>query len=53
MNLRELVQQMQPQLLACLQENLRIPSVQGAAEPGAPYGAAVRQSLDHVLAAAS
>lgn len=52
MNLRELVQQMQPQLLACLQENLRIPSVQGAAEPGAPYGAAVRQSLDHVLAAA-
>ena len=52
MNLRELVQQMEPQLLACLQENLRIPSVQGAAEPGAPYGAAVRQSLDHVLAAA-
>ena len=52
MNLKELVQQMEPQLLACLQENLRIPSVQGPAEPGAPYGRAVRQSLDHVLAAA-
>ena len=52
MNLKELVQQMEPQLLACLQENLRIPSVQGPAEPGAPYGRAVRQSLDHVLTAA-
>lgn len=39
-------------LLACLQENLRIPSVQGDAVEGAPYGLDVRRSLDHVLAAA-
>lgn len=40
------------QLLACLQESLRIPSVQGKAQEGAPYGAEVRKCLDHVLAAA-
>ena len=37
------------ELIACLQENLQIPSVQGAAEPDAPYGAEVRRCLDHVL----
>ena len=52
MELKELVQKMEPDLLACLQENLRIPSVQGPALPGAPYGEAVRRSLDHVLDAA-
>lgn len=52
MNLNEYVQKMEPALLACLQENLRIPSVQGPAEEGKPYGDQVRKSLDHVLAAA-
>lgn len=52
MELKELVQNMEPDLLACLQENLRIPSVEGPAQPGAPYGVQVRRSLDHVLEAA-
>jgi len=52
MELNERVLAMQDDLLTCLQENLRIPSVQGESEEGAPYGADVRRSLDHVLAAA-
>ena len=52
MELREYVKQQEPALLKCLQENLRIPSVQGQPEPGKPYGSEVRRSLDHVLAAA-
>ena len=53
MDLNQRVLSMEQELLACLQENLRIPSVQGEAEEGAPYGMEVRRSLDHVLAAAS
>ena len=52
MDLNTLVLTKQGRLLACLQQNLRIPSVQGIPEEGAPYGAAVRESLDHVLKAA-
>ena len=52
MELKECVKKLEPALLRCLQENLRIPSVQGEPEPGAPYGSEVRRSLDHVLAAA-
>ena len=52
MNLKECVKKLEPDLLASLQENLKIPSVQGEPEPGAPYGAHVRESLDHVLATA-
>ncbi len=52
MDLNAHVLSMKHQLLACLQENLQIPSVQEAAEEGAPYGMSVRRSLDHVLAAA-
>ena len=52
MELKECVKKLEPALLQCLQENLRIPSVQGEPEPGAPYGSEVRRSLDHVLAAA-
>ncbi len=52
MTLNERVLAMEADLLACLQENLRIPSVQGPAEADAPYGAEVRSSLHHVLAAA-
>lgn len=52
MDLNERVLAMEEELLACLQENLRIPSVQGEAAEGAPYGIEVRRSLDHVLAAA-
>ena len=52
MTLNDRVLAMQNPLLACLQENLRIPSVEGEPAQGAPYGAEVRQSLDHILAAA-
>lgn len=52
MNLNEYVLSMKNDFLACLQENLQIPSVQGEASEGAPYGIEVRKSLDHVLAAA-
>ena len=52
MELSECVKRQEPALLSCLRENLRIPSVQGEPEEGAPYGREVRRSLDHVLAAA-
>jgi len=52
MDLNSMILSKQGRLLACLQQNLRIPSVEGTPEPGAPYGTAVRQSLDHVLEAA-
>lgn len=52
MILNEYVLATKDSLLACLQENLRIPSVQGEATEGAPYGIEVRKSLDHVLSAA-
>ena len=53
MTLNERVAAMQNDLLACLQENLRIPSVEDAPAEGAPYGTACRESLDHVLKAAA
>ena len=49
MQLCQRVAAMEEKIISCLCENLRIPSVQGEPAPGAPYGAAVRQSLDHVL----
>ena len=52
MNLNEAVLAKKDEMIACLQENLRIPSVQGPAEPDAPYGIEVRRSLEHALAAA-
>lgn len=52
MELKSHVSGLREQLLVCLQENIQIPSVQGPAAEGAPYGADVRRSLDHVLAAA-
>lgn len=52
MDLNTLVLSKQGRLLACLQQNLRIPSVEGPAEEGAPYGIYCRKSLDHVLEAA-
>ena len=53
MTLNERVLAMQDDLLACLQENLRIPSVEDVPADGAPYGTACRESLDHVLKAAA
>ena len=52
MDLNSLVLSKQDRLLSCLQENIRIPSVEGTPEEGAPYGIHCRRSLDHVLAAA-
>lgn len=49
MNLNEAVLLQKNAMIAALQQNLRIPSVQGPAKPGAPYGADVRRSLDHAL----
>jgi len=53
MTLNERVSAMQNDLLACLQENLRIPSVEATPAQGAPYGIACRESLDHVLKTAA
>ena len=53
MTLNERVSAMQNDLLACLQENLRIPSVEEPAVDGAPYGIPCRESLDHVLKTAA
>ena len=52
MTLNEAVLARKDEMIAALCENLRIPSVEGPAEPGAPYGADVRRSLDHALNAA-
>ena len=52
MDLNQLVLNKQEDLLTCLQENLRIPSVEGTPEDGAPYGVEVRRSLEHILDAA-
>lgn len=53
MTLNERVLAMQDELLACLQENLRIPSVEDTPAERAPYGIACRESLDHVLKTAA
>ena len=52
MNLNEIVLSKKDELIATLCENIRIPSVEGPAAPGAPYGEDVRRSLDHALKAA-
>lgn len=49
MDLNSLVLSKQDRLLACLQENIRIPSVEGTPEADAPYGIEVRKCLQHVL----
>ena len=49
MNLNSCVEAQKESLIAALRQNLRVPSVQGAPEAGAPYGSAVRESLEHVL----
>ena len=49
MDLTACVNALKPRLISALQENLRIPSVQGEPEAGAPYGRFVRESLDHAL----
>lgn len=52
MTLNDHVIALQDKLITSLQENLRIPSVQGQAQEDAPYGIAVRQALDHALSTA-
>ena len=52
MNLNETVLQKKDEMIRSLQENLRIPSVEGEHTPDAPYGIEVRQSLEHALATA-
>lgn len=49
MELSAYVESQKPHLIAALRQNLRIPSVEAPPEEGAPYGLAVRESLDHVL----
>ena len=53
MTLNERVLAMQNDLLTCLQENLKIPSVEDTPAEGAPYGIACRESLEHVLTTAA
>lgn len=52
MTLNEHVFALKDDLITCLQENLRIPSVQEDACEGAPYGRPVRECLDHFLSSA-
>lgn len=52
MDLNQHVLSLQDQMLSCLQESIRIPSVQGDAAPDAPYGVSVKQCLDHALKSA-
>lgn len=49
MNLNEAVLLHKDQMIRSLQENLKIPSVQGDAAPDAPYGVDVKRSLEHAL----
>ena len=49
MNLNEAVLRYRDQIIESVQENVRIPSVQGEAKPGAPFGEGVRRSLRHAL----
>ena len=48
MTLNEHVLRLQDEMIACLQENIRIPSVQGQATETAPYGVEVKECLEHV-----
>lgn len=47
--LNEKMNQLQPQIIAAVQEAVRIPSVRENAQPGAPYGAGPKAALDHAL----
>lgn len=49
MNLEQAVLNQSEAMIKSLQESLRIPSVQGPAVEGAPYGVEVRRCLDHAL----
>ncbi len=49
MNLNEAVLRYQEDIIRSVQENVRIPSVQGPALPDAPFGIHVRRSLEHAL----
>ena len=49
MNLEQHVLKYRDALITSLQENIRIPSVEGPALPDAPYGEGVRNSLHHAL----
>lgn len=49
MELKQCVLQRKDEMISCLQENLRIPSVQTEALPDTPYGIHVKESLAHVL----
>lgn len=52
MDLNTCVDSLQQDMIDCLQENIRIPSVQGPALPDAPYGIEVKRCLEHALDAA-
>jgi succinyl-diaminopimelate desuccinylase len=49
LKLHEWIDAHRDEILTALQGCLRIPSVQGEAQPGAPFGAACRDALDYTL----
>lgn len=53
MDLMQAVAKQTEPMLRCLSENLKIRSVQEAAQEGAPYGIGVRRCLNHALASAA
>ena len=42
-----------PSIIASVQESIRIPSLQSAPSPGAPFGAEISRTLEHALRTAS
>jgi len=48
-SLRTQVDTLVPRLMQSIAEQVAFPSVEGPAEPGAPFGSAVSQALEHVL----
>ncbi|WP_346354417.1 dipeptidase PepV [Azotosporobacter soli] len=50
--LQRKVESLQQEMLQSIKESVAIPSVQGEAKPGQPFGAAVAEALEHALGVA-
>ena len=48
--LNEKMLEMKDEIIASIQESMRIPSALGEAKPDAPYGDGPKAALDHMLA---
>ena len=48
-DLRVQAEALEPRLMRSIAEQISFPSIEGPAEPGAPFGRPVAQALDHIL----